>query len=190
MALASTFPEQVVTGRLDLHPYDGGDTEELLNLVTRNRESLRESFASMAHNLSSVKEVLSFIEAKREEWRERSRFCYGIFHRNSGVLLGQIQIKNLSWQIPAAELSYFISCTHHGMGFATEAVQGILEVAFSNLNFRRITLRIIARNAPSIRLAEKLGFQLEGIHRSEFRCGNGMVHDVHHYATINNKDHC
>ena len=178
----SAFPTVVVTDRLILRPYVRSDVNALMRLVEMNRISLRESFAAMANGLTGADAIMSFIEVKQEEWNGRSRFCYGIWEQRSKTLLGQLQVKNVCWEIPAAEFSYFTTIDYRRQGFAGEAVQGVLDVAFSRLGFRRIALRIVVGNRPSIRLAEKLGFQVEGVHRIEFRCGNGKLHDVCHYA--------
>jgi RimJ/RimL family protein N-acetyltransferase len=50
------------------------------------------------------------------------------------------------------------------------------------MHFKRICLRIIASNTEGLLLAERLGFKREGLHRNEFRCGFGELHDVYYYS--------
>lgn len=91
-------------------------------------------------------------------------------------------MKNVVWDVPSAELSYFISSSAQRQGFATEAISRILRLAFEQLDFKRMFVRIIPSNKESILLANKLGFEHEGLHRNEFRCGFGELHDVHYFS--------
>jgi len=96
--------------------------------------------------------------------------------------IGQLQVKNIVWDVPSAELSYFIGSSSKRQGFATEAISAILRAAFEQLGFMRMFVRIIPSNQESISLANKLGFKHEGLHRNEFRCGFGELHDVHYFS--------
>jgi RimJ/RimL family protein N-acetyltransferase len=109
-------------------------------------------------------------------------FCYGIWLKVSKQQIGQLQVKNIVWDVPSAELSYFIGSSTQRQGFATEAISGILRTAFKQLDFKRMFVRIIPSNEESIFLASKLGFKHEGLHRNEFRCGFGELHDVHYFS--------
>jgi RimJ/RimL family protein N-acetyltransferase len=86
------------------------------------------------------------------------------------------------WDVPSAELSYFIDSSSERQGFATESISVILRAAFEQVNFKRIFVRIIPSNQGSIALADKLGFKHEGLHRNAFRCGFGELHDVHYFS--------
>ena len=55
---------------------------------------------------------------------------------------------------------------------------------FVTLGARRVELRIDARNHPSIAVAERLGFELEGILRRDVRDHHGVLRDTRVYALI------
>ena len=97
-------------------------------------------------------------------------------------MAGQIKVKNISWDVPAAELSYFIGSGFLRRGYATEAVLAVMREAFERLQFNRIHARVIASNRESAELARKLGMVHEGRHRREFRCGHGELHDVDRFS--------
>jgi RimJ/RimL family protein N-acetyltransferase len=177
-----TFPEILATERLVLRRYSSADALGILELVDKNRARLIQNFSQMANGLSAGEDVKSFVEDKAEQWNTRRAFCYGIWLKASKEQIGQLQVKNIVWDVPSAELSYFIGDSWLRQGFVTEAISAILRVAFKELDFRRVFVRIVPSNQESIALANKLGFKHEGLHRNEFRCGFGELHDVHYFS--------
>jgi RimJ/RimL family protein N-acetyltransferase len=178
------FPESIPASRLTLRKYAPGDAARLQELVDSQRERLLESFAEVARGLRTAAAAEAFIADKAALWQTDTTFCYGLWLAAADRLIGQLQVKNIAWQIPSAELSYFIGPAHLRQGFASEAVGAVLRVAFETHRFERIYLRIIASNHESLALAGKLGFKWEGLHRNEFRGGRGALHDVHYFALV------
>jgi ribosomal-protein-serine acetyltransferase len=176
------FPELLETERLELRRYASADAAGILKLVDQNRAGLMQSFSQMAKGLIRSEDAQSFIEEKAGHWNARRVFCYGIWRKVSTQQIGQIQVKNIVWDVPSAELSYFIDSSSQRQGFAGEAISVILRVALQEFGFKRVFVRIIRSNRKSIRLANKLGFKHEGLHRNEFRCGFGELHDVHYFS--------
>jgi RimJ/RimL family protein N-acetyltransferase len=180
-----TFPETLDAERLALRRYGSADAQAILELVDKNRTSLIQSFRGMA-DLSQVEEATSFIVEKTQQWNAGKAFCYGIWLKVSKEqirqLIGQLQVKNVVWDVPSAELGYFMGGSSQRQGFATEAISAVLRLAFKRLGFERIFIRIIPSNHESISLANKLGFKHEGLHRNDFRCGFGKLHDVHYFS--------
>jgi RimJ/RimL family protein N-acetyltransferase len=177
-----TFPELLETERLALRRYRSVDAPCILKLVDENRARLVQNFSPMAKGLLGEEDARAFAEDRAEQWNARKAFCYGIWRRGSEEQIGQVQAKNIVWDVPAAELSYFIGSSSQRCGFATEAISTVLRVAFETLDFKRMFVRIIPSNQGSILLAKKLGFKHEGLHRNEFRCGFGELHDVHYFS--------
>jgi RimJ/RimL family protein N-acetyltransferase len=70
-----------------------------------------------------------------------------------------------------AQMGFILLKEHHGRGFATEAVRAVLDHAFGALGLHRVTLHIDPENTPSQRVAQKLGFKLEGRMRESFPVG-------------------
>jgi len=177
-----TFPELLETERLVLRRYRSAEAAGILQLVDKNRARLVQNFSPMAKGLLQEEDVKSFIEDKTKQWNARLGFCYGIWLKISKQQIGQLQVKNVMWDVPSAELSYFIDSSSERQGFATESISVILRAAFEQVNFKRIFVRIIPSNQGSIALADKLGFKHEGLHRNAFRCGFGELHDVHYFS--------
>lgn len=57
------------------------------------------------------------------------------------------------------KIGYFLGECHWGKGLATEAAQGVIDMAFTNLDIECIIGRCAAANRNSRRVLEKCGFQ-------------------------------
>jgi RimJ/RimL family protein N-acetyltransferase len=64
------------------------------------------------------------------------------------------------------ELGYVVARQARGRGVATRTLELLTEWAFRELEALRIELWISAANEPSKRVAQRVGYRLEGIHRS------------------------
>ena len=181
---SATFPDALSSERLLLRRCHAEDADHLQALVSENRPHLVQSFPEMARGLSTPAEMTEFLADKATQWAAGKTFCYGIWRTDSSALIGQIQVKNIVWNVPSAELSYFIATTALRRGYASEAVRCLQYLLFERLDFNRLFVRIVADNAASLALAEALGFLSEGLHRQAFRCGFGKLHDVHHLAVL------
>lgn len=178
------FPKILETERLALRRYTPADANSIFELVENNRDRLLEGFPGIAKEVSTIEAAKSFTLGKTEEWIAGKGHCYGIWLRPSQRQIGQIQVKNIVWDVPSAELSYFVGSSFQRQGFATEAIRAVLGLAFKRLEFTRIFVRIVPTNHESLMLATKLGFKHEGLHRSAFRCGRGNLHDVHYFSLL------
>ena len=186
MASNPAFPVSLVTARLELRKYSEVDAEHVAGLIVANRSRLRRNFPELARGFSSVNEVQLFLKTCETQWNGGEDYHYGIWIKEPHELIGQIKVKNIHWEIPSAELSYFIGQSFLRRGYATEAVLAVLDTAFTELKFNRVYVRIISSNIESRRLAQKIGMQHEGLHRQEFRCGFGELHDVDYYSLTPN----
>ena len=82
-----------------------------------------------------------------------------------------------------ALLGYWLSEDLWGMGIVTEAVKLVTDYAFANLDIIRIQAGVLSKNAASMRVLEKAGYQKEGISKNAI-VKNGEVLDEHIYAKL------
>ncbi len=175
------FPERMDSERLILRRYHLHDARGVLELVERNRNLLLREFEQQAQ-LRDADGARRFIAEKQGQWEKGKAFCYGIWPKEGSGPIGQIQVKNIDWKVPAAELSYFIDASLHRQGLASESIRRVMAMMLDELGFLRLFVRVLPSNQASLALALKLGFRDEGLHRLAFRCGLGELHDVHHLA--------
>jgi RimJ/RimL family protein N-acetyltransferase len=59
------------------------------------------------------------------------------------------------------EIGFILHPDHQGRGYATEAAEALLALAFEHYRLHRVAGRLEARNAASARVLEKLGMRRE-----------------------------
>jgi len=112
------------------------------------------------------------------------RHAIRLWDRRSSALIGQAQLKNLDWAVRRAELAYLLDRGAEGQGLMAEAITGLLAIAFSRLELRKVFLRSIVGNARSAALARRLGFAHEGTLRQEFRTFDGAIVDLEYFGLL------
>ncbi len=80
---------------------------------------------------------------------------------STGAVVGDVVLGLESEQHSQGEIGYMVHPDHHGHGYATEATEPLLRIAFEELGLHRVIGRVEARNAPSARVLEKLGMRRE-----------------------------
>lgn len=112
---------------------------------------------------------------QRRRWSpgdEAPRVTLGVIERATGHCVGSVEL------VPGPdprirELGYLLAPRVHGQGYATEAVGAVVDHGFLELACERVHCPIFANNPASRRVAEKLGFRLEGTLRRAV-CKNGV----------------
>ena len=97
-----------------------------------------------------------------ECFAERTLFQWGIARREDDVLIGTCTLGHLHTGNQTAELGYALGRAHWGLGLAGEALDRLVSFAFETMQLRRLEADVDPRNARSVRVLERLGFQREG----------------------------
>lgn len=80
----------------------------------------------------------------------------------SGEVVGDVGLCWRSDEHLQAEVGYTLMRVHRGRGYATEAAEAMVRVAFEDLGAHRVCGRADARNEPSARVLERLRMRREG----------------------------
>ena len=146
------------------------ETERLL--LRMFRESDLDAWAeicaqAMVMRYISCGRTLSREEAWRDmalmlgHWQLRGYGLWAVEERPSGTLLGRIGCwRPEGW--PGLEVGWMLGHQHWGHGYATEGARAALKYAFTVLKVPHVISLIYPENTPSVRLAHRLGEQLEG----------------------------
>lgn len=76
--------------------------------------------------------------------------------------IGVVDLFDLDEQFGTAEVGYFFRPQAWGNGYATAAVERVVDYAFDELRLHRINARVYAFNDASTRVLETVGFEREG----------------------------
>lgn len=168
--------------RIYLRPLRRSDANAVFNAVTRSRSEL-DRFLLWSPQTTKVKHTAEFIR-QTFIWRRREvGYGFGVFAAPTGEYLGNCGLQNIRHRIRSAEIGYWIRSDQAGKGLATEASAMLLKFAFEGLQLHRVILRAATDNGGSIRVAEKLGFRLDGLQRHEELLARGWI-DYNYFCLL------
>jgi RimJ/RimL family protein N-acetyltransferase len=179
-----TPPAQIETSRLVLRPYQPGDAEAYLRAIQANWDHLYEFLPPQQEAMRSAADAAGVIAWLAEMWERREVFVYGAWERATGEFTAEAYLANPDWHVPSIEVGYFVVSAKTGQGYASEAARALVACAFTHLGAVRVDLQCAADNLASQRVAQRLGFTLEGCQRERQRKKNGQLVDRLWYGLL------
>jgi len=110
-------------------------------------------------------------------------FRWVLSFESDSELIGSCGLFRWSAQNRSAHIGYDLFPAHQGQGLMHEAITEILEYAFEVMELNRVVAEIHADNAPSLNVAQRLGFVLEGVQREAGRWQNEF-HDLQLWSLL------
>ena len=171
--------------RLVLRVLGPDSAPEVLAFYRRNRahltpwEPLRDrGFYTLARQATSL-------EVESAEWTAGRMLPLWVFLKDEPTrVVGKVVLSQIVHGVfHSCFLGYKLDGALQGRGLATEAVRRAMDVAFHELGLHRIEAHVIPRNARSIRLLERLGFQTEGYGPKYLKI-HGLWEDHLHFAFV------
>jgi RimJ/RimL family protein N-acetyltransferase len=101
----------------------------------------------------------------------------------TGALIGDLGLHTLGLRPGQAEIGFTLAWEHQGKGYATEAVNRLLDYVFGKLGKHRVIAITDSRNVPAARLLERVGMRREG-HFVEDIWFKGGWGDEYQYAML------
>jgi len=174
-------PERIETARLVLQRPRMTDLEAIFKRYANDPDVTRFMSWPRHRSLADTQAFLTFSDA---EWNRWPAGPYLVRSRADGVLLGSTGLGFETWY--RASTGYVLAKDAWGKGYATEALQAIVETARA-VGIRRLYAICHTEHRASWRVLEKCGFLREGVmHRyTEFpNLRRGELFDVFCYALV------
>jgi RimJ/RimL family protein N-acetyltransferase len=158
---------------VEIRPFAAGDAPALHAAIRDSITSLSQLFPWCSTDYS-LADAEARVAACIAAWRDGSEFPFGIFEpaaRDAGRparLLGCVGLNRLDRVARSANLGYWVGESHRGRGIATRAAAWTAAYGFRELGLSRIELLVLPDNAPSLRVAGKLGAVRETVRPGAF----------------------
>ncbi|WP_410515087.1 GNAT family N-acetyltransferase [Paenibacillus sp. BR2-3] len=178
-----SFPESFETERLLIRAPQWGDGAIINEAIGESQNELK-PWLPFAKEMPTMEQSEIFTRKALVEFLKRSDLHLQIFNKNTGAFIGCSGLHRMDWDIRKFEIGYWIRSSCAGYGYMTEAVNGITDFAIHTLAANRIEIRCSSRNTKSAAVAERAGYTLEGILRSNSRGEDGELHDSKVYAKV------
>ena len=156
-------------GRSDLDALDAAVHESVLELVR---------WLPWAHPNHARADSRRYIRGAQAARSNRTAFEFAIEERATQTLIGMASLHRIDWARRVAGLGYWVRCTCHGKGYATEAASRLLRHAFVDLDLHRVEVLVAVDNHASHRVVANLGCRREGIARGSERVAGEYLDHV------------
>ena len=175
------LPAQLLTPRLSLAPPAPGDGAMLNRAIVESFAELHE-WMPWAATQPTVIESERFVRDAAGRYLRREDLPLFMRLRDGGEFIGATGIHRIDWSVPRFEIGYWCHTSHVGRGYVSESVTAITRFVFETLHAARVEIRTDLNNSRSFRIAEQLGFTLEGVLRRGSRTPQGELRDTRVYA--------
>jgi ribosomal-protein-serine acetyltransferase len=168
----------IVTERIVLAPRHPSNALETFASIDAHRDELRQwlPWVDAMRSLMDVKRLAQFAERQLSQG-----LGYDFAIREDGRIVGGAGIHSVDPIARKAELGYFLVAPARGRGIAHLVARHLTDAAFATIGLHRIEIRCVRENEPGRAVAERLGYQFEGIlHDAELL--HGAFRDVALYA--------
>lgn len=181
------IPERIDTPQLVLRCPRPGDGVALNAAVRASIDELR-PWMPWAQTAPTPDESEAHCRRMQARFALRESLVMFLFERGAegseGLLVGSSGLHRIEWAVPRFEIGYWRRTGYGGRGLVVEAARALERLAFERLGARRVEIRTDARNTRSARVAERAGFTLEGVLRSDSIAPDGTPRDTRVYARV------
>ncbi|KGX92318.1 N-acetyltransferase [Pontibacillus halophilus JSM 076056 = DSM 19796] len=133
--------------------------------------------------LRRIEEAEAFVDSFATSYKEKRGIRWGIEVEGEQQIIGTIGYHAWSEKHKRAEVGYEIHPKQWRKGYASEALDKVLQYGFNELSLRRIGAVVFKENIPSQQLLTKFGFVKEGVLR-DYMYQNGEAYDTYVYSLL------
>jgi RimJ/RimL family protein N-acetyltransferase len=152
---------EIETARLILRPPEAGDVQPMVE-IHQDPDVIRYLGNGVPGGVAVAWRNVALMIG---HWHMRGYGPWIITSKSNGDVLGRAGLWNAEGG-PGVELGWMVRRSVWGQGIATEAAEAARDWAWAHVETDHIVCVIRANNAPSIRIAEKLGARLESTESS------------------------
>lgn len=162
--MPDTLARALTDGRLRLRRVDLTDVDALFQAV-RDSQAEIGRWMPWAHPGFTRDESANWLAGAWLGWDAGKAYEFAVTLDGDDTPIGMCGLNGISGG--AGNLGYWIHSDQAGKGLATAAARLVARFGFEHLKLRRIRLFHAIGNEGSRRVAEKVGFQLEGRQRAQ-----------------------
>ena len=165
-----------------LRPYREEDAAAFYQLIQDNKARLAPAFPGRIRLTRSLDECRKLLLQFKADWLLGQVYAFGIWEKGSEGYIGDISVKNFDRTVPKAEIGYYLDLRVEGKGYGTQMLRALTCFAFEELHLNKVFLRSAVDNPRSYTLAERCGFQREGLMHEDFRDYQQNLVDIYYYG--------
>jgi RimJ/RimL family protein N-acetyltransferase len=133
--------------------------------------------------MSSPLEAHDWIGQWSVAWRAETDAAWAVTDAATGRVLGHAAVREIELTLGWAQTTYWVVPDARGAGVSVAAVGRLVRWSFDDLQLHRLEIVHSVDNPASCRVADHVGFELEGTLRSAMLHADGW-HDMHLHAIV------
>ena len=168
-----------------IRPLELSDLKAYFELVERNRKRLEDFFTGTVSRTKDVAATEIFLKDLSDKREAKQYFPYVLVDNSTNAFVGFFDLKNIDWTIPKTEIGCYTDEQYAGKGLTTKAMKYFMDYCFDHFQFKKIFLRTHHTNKSAQIVAEKCGFEKEGVIRMDYKTTSGEIVDLIYYGKLN-----
>jgi ribosomal-protein-alanine N-acetyltransferase len=176
--------EETILSSADLwlRPYQEADAAAFYQLIQENEARLAPAFPGRVRITRSLDACRKLLLQFKADWLLGQVYAFGIWEKESNNYIGDISVKNFDRSVPKAEIGYYLDLRVEGKGYGTQMLCALIRFGFEELHLNKVFIRSAIDNRRSYALAERCGFQREGLMHQDFRDYQQNLVDIYYYG--------
>lgn len=146
------------------------DVDAIFKTIDEEREYLSE-WLPFVEETNDISYTQTYVQSVVDS--DSSELVCVIFYENE--LVGLVGMKDTDFGNKKTEIGYWLSEAFQHKGIITKSCNALIQYAFNELDMNRIQIKAATGNYKSQLVAERLGFQREGIEREGELHARGFV---------------
>jgi ribosomal-protein-serine acetyltransferase len=159
---------------LVLRSYTEEDYIELFEVINKSRRHLA-PWLGWVNKTTRPEHSLEFIRLSHDQLHNQQGVAMAMIYQ--GRIAGGLGMLEWNHDVKKAQVGYWIAKEHEGKGLVSRSLGVFLHYLFDHVGLNKIELHYSPANSRSAKVAERLGFRLEGILRQSFS-RNGIIEDL------------
>ena len=152
------------TKRLTLRRFHLTDVDDVLAYA--NDEEWQRYLLPLPYPYERVHAEQFVAESFLSDWKSKAVFAIVL----DDAVIGSISL-SIGKESQIGSIGYAIARKHWGNGYGTEAARAVVDWAFEEFCFAKVSTEANVENRRSWRVMERIGMTREGIHRSQIPDG-------------------
>lgn len=161
------------------------DIDAYFRLVESNRKRLEDYFTGTVSKTKTLEDTRAFVVENLRRVEEKTYYPFILIDELTGQIAGFMDLKNIDWSIPKAEMGMYMDQDYANKRLASNAFNLFCTYCFDVFKFRKLFLRTHQHNLAARSLAEKCGFEIEGTIRRDYKTTSGELIDLLYYGRLN-----
>ena len=160
------------------------ESEAFFSLIQNNLSRLEDFFAGTVSKTKTIQDTYQYCELIEQKIANKEYFPHLIIENETKTIVGLIDVKNIDWNIPKGELGAFIDYKFEGKGLITQLTKALVNQIVIEHGFKKLFCRVAPQNFRSIKAVERIGFELEGTIKRDYKTTKGELVDLNYYGLL------